>query len=58
MDVNIVPSFYTKGAIEVCEKSMTDYAAYNSISNDPVSCDWEVINESGAWSFGQWSEWM
>ena len=47
LDVNIVPSFYTKGPIEICEKTEAEYGSYNSITNDPMTCDWEVINAVG-----------
>ena len=52
LDVNIVPSFYVKGPIEVCEKTIEDYSSYNSISNALVPMNWQVFDASGAivWS--------
>ena len=47
LDVNIVPSFYALGPIEVCEKTVEDYTSHNSITNDPVPMNWEVFNSSG-----------
>lgn len=52
LDVNIVPSFYVKGPIEVCEKTIEDYSSYNSISNALVSMNWQVVDAGGTtvWS--------
>ena len=47
LDVNIVPSFYLKGPIQVCEKTVEQYTAHNSITNAPVMCDWVVMNAAG-----------
>ncbi len=47
LDVNIVPSFYTKGPIEVCEKSEEEYSTFNSITDALTPSNWQVINAGG-----------
>ncbi|MEZ4931877.1 MAG: PKD domain-containing protein [Saprospiraceae bacterium] len=52
LDVNIVPSFYAKGPIEVCEKTIEEYNSFNSITSALTPVNWQVINAAGAvvWS--------
>jgi len=54
LEVDIVPGFYLKGPIEVCEKSTEDYRSLNSITDLPMNSNWQVFNESGTvvWTGG------
>ena len=47
LDVNIVPSFYLRGPIEVCEKTVEEYTARNSITNLLTPVNWQVLNAGG-----------
>lgn len=46
LDVDIVPSFYVKGPVEVCENSTEEYRTFNTITNLPVNSNWEVFDEN------------
>ncbi len=54
LEVDIVPSFYIKGPIEVCEKTDASFRSYNSITDLPMNSNWEVINAAGTviWTDG------
>ncbi|MEO1259142.1 MAG: PKD domain-containing protein [Bacteroidota bacterium] len=48
LDVNIVPSFYLRGPIEVCEKTTEEFTCRNSITNLLTPINWQVLNAGGA----------
>lgn len=52
LNVNIVPGFYAKGPIEVCASTSASYQSLNSITDAPMSSNWQLINQLGAvvWS--------
>ncbi len=54
LEVDIVPSFYLKGPIEVCENSSADYRSFNSITDLPINSNWELIDTAGTvvWTGG------
>ena len=47
LDVNIVPSFYMRGPIEVCENTKEEYSTFNTITDVLTSSNWQVIDAGG-----------
>ncbi|MBI1224892.1 MAG: PKD domain-containing protein [Bacteroidetes bacterium] len=52
LNVSIVPGFYATGPIEVCANSSGTYQTRNTVNNNLIPANWQVINNSGTvvWS--------
>ncbi len=50
--VNIVPSFYVEGPIEVCESTSGTYQSRNTLNSGLMNSHWQLFNASGTvvWS--------
>ncbi|MEZ4958502.1 MAG: PKD domain-containing protein [Saprospiraceae bacterium] len=46
--VNIVPSFYVKGPIEICESTTGTFQSRNTLNDNLMNSNWEVFDVSGA----------